>query len=479
LTDLCKFPLKTNLPGIQERLLPSIGHSGTKMMAEAAGGKTFTHPTANVDVYSRGFIICPIGADNDLISKIVQSNDAATIRLMFGTNKKIGNPCLFSLNFLLELLKSNSEFISIYFDSILLEVKWRMHNCIVNATICGPTTEFLSDRMPLKNAILFTLLSAVTTTTSARNPYLQHHQYYEKLINLLAACGIELPEDVTLHFNMINFLMKMVQLNKKVHGKERNELLHLFNSIGKNCIIKEDGDIVPTADIYDIELLNSIENTSNIRELSDFEQSREVLAHISMIQDKLKKSFGIRVKMSFFSTLFGLFFNDRNLLKVPHVPFRFDHTNSIISKFEEYDLTSFDFTKFLCEILSSLNKVNLQDPSSQSIELPSINNVCIILFERNPAKLISPKKLSEFFRTQLDTPDKIRAYIDANKAPVYSRDQNQGLLYKFRQYLINQGLIDECTCIGRPNGRNRMSHKKWRSWSSRFSQWKCRGCPVA
>ena len=471
LTDLIKFPLKSKLPGIQDLLLPSIGSAGTRMMAEAAGGNTFIHPTANVEVYSKGFIICPIGADNDLIRKIVQSNDAATIRLMFGTNKKLGNPCLFSLNFLLELLKSESEFISMYFDSILFEVKWRMQNCIVNATICGPSTEFVNDRMPLKDAILFTLLSAVTTTTSARNPYLQHHLYYDKLISLLAACGIELPEDVIFHFDMINFLMKMVHINKGVQGKQRNELLHLFNSIGKCCIVKEDcGDIVPTADIYDIEQLN-------VHELHNLEQSREVFDHISMIHAKLKELFKFRVQISFFSSLFNLLVSDGNLLKVPHVPFGFDHTNSIISKFDKYDLNSFDFSKLLCEMLSSLNKENLQDPSSQTINLPNINDVCIISFERDPKRLISRKELSDFFRTQLDTPDKIRAYIDANKVPVYSKSQNQDLLSKFRQYLINQGLIDGWTCIGRPKGRTRMSHRKWRSWSSRFSHWKCIGCP--
>lgn len=473
LTGLKKFPLNLRLPGFQDLLLPSIGSAGTELIARASGGNTFLHPTANVEVFSKGFIVAPLDANSELFRKIVQLNDLTAMRVIFGTNKKIGNTCLFSLNVLLELLQSESEFIKIHFDSFLLEVKWRMQNCILSATMCGPSTEFVSDKMPLKDAILFTLLSAVASTDPKRNPYFQHHQYYDKLINFLAACGIELPDHVTFHLNTLNFAMKILQMNKKVQGKERNKLLDLFNLIGKKFIIKQNGDLIPTADVFDITILNLSENDSN----PDFDDL-DILKHISIIEKELEKLFGICIKMSLFSNIFRLF--NGSLLMIPHIPYGFDHTNSVIANCTKFDLTSFEFAKLLCEILSSLNKESLQDPTSQSICLPSVDDVCIYCFEKNDSKLISPIELSNFFKTGLNTSDKIREYIESNKVPVYSKSQTIGLLYNFKTYLVNRGLIsDHYVCIGRPKGRNRMSHKKWNQWGYQFSNWKLHGCPTS
>lgn len=376
-----KFPM---LLGVKDEiLLTPIGLDGFAQMVEHSEKSklNLSHPLTRAPMRDTAFLIFPAGATDEQKVSIVKFNNSAIAKLLFD-GKKVGDPNLFYFCFALRML--SVSFLQEFKPQIEEEIRWRLNKSTTCATLCGPSTEFPHDKMSILNALIFTVLSACVCETSAQNPLLMHISYLSKIKKLLEISGVKLPAEIKKHLELIQVAMKLLNVNKddqtKNGGKMR--LLGYRNLVGWK-LITVDGSFYPTGIHLDED---------------------EQLDQSEIFKGILQEIIGFPIEISLFCSLYDLFINQNDFLKLPHIPFGLQ-VAVCPRNFTLFKSNDEDFRKAVVDYVKG----------RKFDKLPSFDYMCSKLYITKPDRLLTSEVWDELVASQLDTDEKIESFCETYK----------------------------------------------------------------
>lgn len=381
ISQMRKFPL---LLGINDGiLLTPIGLDGFAQMVEHSekSGLNLSHPLTRAPIRDTAFLIFPKKATDEQKASIVKFNNSVIAKLLFN-GKKVGDPNLFYFCFALRML--SVPFLEENKPQIEEEIQWRLKNSTTCATLCGPSTEFPHDKMSIQNALIFTVLSACVCETSAQNPLLMHVSYLWKIKKLLEISGVKLPVEIKKHLELIQVAMKLLAVNKEDQTKNNGKmkLLGYRNLIGWK-LITVDGSFYPTG--------------VRLNEEEQLEQNE-------IFKEILQEIIGFPIEIDLFCSLYDLFINQNDFLKLPHI--QFGLSVSVCSrKFTLFKSTDEDFRKAVVDYVKG----------RKFDKLPSFEYMCSKLYITKPDRLLTNEVWDELVASQLDTDEKIESFCETYK----------------------------------------------------------------
>jgi len=381
ISNMRKFPM---LLGVNDEIfMTPIGLDGFVGMVQHSldSGLNLSHPLTRVPMRDAGFLIFPKKATDEQKMSIIKFNNSAIAKLLFN-GKKVGDPNLFYFCFALRML--SVSFLQEHKPQIEEEIRWRLKNSMTFATLCGPSTEFPHDKMSIQNALIFTVLSACVCETSAQNPLLMHISYLPKIKKLLEISGVKLPVEIKKHVELIQVAMKLLNVNKddQTNNKGKMRLLGYRNLIGWK-LITVDGSFYPTG----------------VR-LNEEEQ----LDQNEIFKEKLKEIIGFPIEINLFCSLYDLFINQNDFLKLPHIPF-----GLLVAvcprNFTLFQSTDEDFRKAVVDYVKG----------RKYDKLPSFDYICSKLYITKPDRLLTSEVWDELVAGELDTDEKIESFCETYK----------------------------------------------------------------
>ena len=340
-----------------------------------------SHPLTRVPMRNVGFLIFPARATDEQKASIVKFNNSAIAKLLFN-GKKVGDPNLFYFCFALRML--SVSFLQEFKPQIEEEIRWRLKNSTTCATLCGPSTEFPHDKMSILNALIFTVLSACVCETSAQNPLLMHISYLSKIKKLLEISGVKLPVEIKKHLELIQVAMKLLNVNKDDQSKNggKMRLLGYRNLIGWD-LITVDGSFYPTG----------------VR-LNEGEQEQQN----GIIKEFLQEIIGFPIEIDLFCSLYDLFINQNDFLKLLHIHFGLPIA-VCPRNFTLFQSTDEDFRKAVVDYVKG----------RKFDKLPSFDYMCSKLYITKPNQLLTTEVWDELVANQLDTDEKIESFCETYK----------------------------------------------------------------
>jgi hypothetical protein len=381
ISQMRKFPL---LFGINDGIfMTPIGLDGFFGIVQhsQSSGLNLSHPLTRAQMRDTAFLIFPKKATDEQKVSIVKFNNSVIAKLLFH-GKKVGDPNLFYFCFALRML--SVSFLKEFKSQIEEEIQWRLKNSTTCATLCGPSTEFPHDKMSILNALIFTVLSACVCETSAQNPLLMHISCLPKIKKLLEISGVELPVEIKKHLELIQVAMKLLNVNKddqtKNGGKMR--LLGYRNLIGWK-LITVDGTFYPTG--------------VRLNEEEQHDQN-EIFKGI------LQEIVGFPIEIDLFCSLYDLFINQNDFLKIPHIPFGLQ-VSVCPRNFTLFKSTDEDFRKAIVDYVKG----------RKFDKLPSFEYVCSKLYITKPNQLLTSEVWDELVAGELDTDEKIESFCETYK----------------------------------------------------------------
>ena len=389
-----------------------------------------SHPLTRAQMRDTGFLIFPEKATDEQKESIVKFNNSAIAKLLFN-GKKVGDPNLFYFCFALRML--SVPFLKEHKPQIEEEIQWRLKNSMTCATLCGPSTEFPHDKMSILNAIIFTVLSACVCETSAQNPLLMHISYLSKIKKLLDISGVKLPVEIKKHLELIQVAMKLLNVNKDDQSKNSGKmrLLEYRNIVGWK-LITVNGFFYPTG----------------VR-LNEDEQ----LDQNEIFKGILQEIIGFPIEIDLFCSLYDLFINQNDFLKLPHIPFGLQ-VAVCPRNFTLFKSTDEDFRKAIVDYVKD----------RKFDKLPSFDYMCSKLYITKPDKRLTSEVWDELVAGELDTDDKIVSFCETYKfVPKYV---SGGSSYHFSG---GQPRTQHSTRFGRKTRR------RWLGLSKSEQKAKCNG----
>jgi hypothetical protein len=381
ISQMRKFPL---LFGINDGIfMTPIGLDGFFGIVQhsQSSGLNLSHPLTRAQMRDTAFLIFPKKATDEQKVSIVKFNNSVIAKLLFN-GKKVGDPNLFYFCFALRML--SVSFIQEFKPQIEEEIRWRLNNSTTCATLCGPSTEFPHDKMSILNALIFTVLSACVCETSAQNPLLMHISYLSKIKKLLEISGVKLPAEIKKHLELIQVSMKLLNVNKEDQSKNggKMRLLGYRNLIGWK-LITVDGSFYPTG--------------VRLNEDEQLDQS-EIFKGI------LQEIVGFPIEIDLFCSLYDMFINQNDFLKLPHIPFGLQV--AVCSRnFTLFKSTDEDFRKAVVDYVKG----------RKFDKLPSFDYMCSKLYITKPDRLLTNEVWDELVAGELDTDDKIASFCETYK----------------------------------------------------------------
>jgi hypothetical protein len=362
-----------------------------------------------------GFLIFPKKATDEQKMSIINFNNSAIAKLLFN-GKKVGDPNLFYFCFALRML--SVSFLQEHKPQIEEEIRLRLKNSTTFATLCGPSTEFPHDKMSIQNALIFTVLSACVCETSAQNPLLMHISYLSKIKKLLEISGVKLPVEVKKHLELIQNAMKLLNVNKDDQSKNggKMRLLGYRNLIGWK-LITVDGSFYPTG----------------VR-LNEDEQ----LDQNEIFKGILQEIIGFPIEIELFCSLYDLFINQNDFLKLPHIPFGLQ-VAVCPRNFTLFKSTDEDFRKAVVDYVKG----------RKYDKLPSFDYICSKLYITKPDRLLTSEVWDELVAGELDTDEKIESFCET---------------YKFVPKYVSGGSSYSFSGIPRTQHSTRFGRKTRRRW---------------
>lgn len=381
LSQMRKFPM---LFGVNDGIfMTPIGLDGFVAMVQhsQSSGLNLSHPLTRAPMRAAGFLIFPKKATDEQKASIVKFNNSAIAKLLFN-GKKVGDPNLFFFCFALRML--SVSFLQENKPQIEEEIRWRLKNSTTCATLCGPSTEFPHDNMSILNALIFTVLSACLCETSAQNPLLMHISYLSKIKKLLEISGVKLSVEIKKHLEFIQVAMKLLSLNKEDQSKNggKMRLLGYRKLIGWK-LISTDGSFYPTG----------------VR-LNEDEQ----LDQNEIFKGILQEIIGFPIEIDLFCSLYDLFINQNDFLKLPHIPFGLP-ISVCPRNFTLFQSIDEDFRKAVVDSVKG----------RKFDKLPLFDYMCSKLYITNPDRLLTSEVWDELVASQLDTDDKISSFCETYK----------------------------------------------------------------
>lgn len=376
-----KFPM---LLGVKDEiLLTPVGLDGFAGMVKHSqtSGLNLSHPLTRVQMRNVGFLIFPARATDEQKESIVKFNNSAIAKLLFN-GKKVGDSNLFYFCFALRML--SVSFLKEFKPQIEEEIQWRLKNSMTCATLCGPSTEFPHDKMSIQNALIFTVLSACVCETSAQNPLLMHISYLPKIKKLLEISGVKLPVEIKKHLELIQVAMKLLAVNKADQSKNdgKMRLLGYRNLIGWKLIT-----------------VNECFYPTGVR-LNEDEQ----LNQNEIFKGILQELIGFPIEIDLFCSLYDLFINQNDFLKLPHIPFGLPI--AVCSRnFTLFKSTDEDFRKAVVDYVKG----------RKFDKLPSFEQICSKLYITKPTQLLTTEVWDELVAGELDTDEKIESFCETYK----------------------------------------------------------------
>jgi hypothetical protein len=381
LSQMRKFPM---LLGVKDEIfMAPIGLDGFIGIVQhsLSNGLNLSHPLTRAPIRDSGFLIFPARATDEQKASIVKFNNSAIAKLLFN-GKKVGDPNLFYFCFALRML--SVSFLQEHKPQIEEEIRWRLNNSMTFATLCGPSTEFPHDKMSILNALIFTVLSACVCETSAQNPLLMHISYLSKIKKLLKISGVKLPVEINKHLNLIHDAMKLLSVNKEDQTKNggKMRLLEYRKLIGWK-LITVDGSFYPTG--------------VRLNEEEQLEQN-EIFKGI------LQEIVGFPIEIDLFCSLYNLFINQNDFLKLPHIPFGLPIA-VCPRNFTLFKSTDEDFRKAIVDYVKG----------RKWDKLPSFDYMCSKLYITKPDRLLTNEVWDELVAGELDTDEKIESFCETYK----------------------------------------------------------------
>jgi len=376
-----KFPM---LLGVKDEiLLTPIGFDGFAGMVQhsQSSGLNLSHPLTRVSMRDVGFLIFPERATDEQRASIVKFNNSVIAKLLFN-GKKVGDPNLFYFCFALRML--SVSFLKEFKPQIEEEIRWRLNNSTTCATLCGPSTEFPHDKMSILNALIFTVLSACVCETSAQNPLLMHISYLSKIKKLLEISGVKLPAEIKKHLELIQVSMKLLNVNKEDQSKNGGKMRLLgYRNLIAWKLITVDGSFYPTG----------------VR-LNEEEQ----LDQNEIFKGILQEIVGFPIEIDLFCSLYDLFINQNDFLKLPHIPFGLQVAVGS-RNFTLFKSTDEDFRKAVVDYVKG----------RKFDKLPLFDYICSKLYITKPDQLLTSEVWDELVASQLDTDEKIESFCETYK----------------------------------------------------------------
>lgn len=382
ISQIRRFPM---LLGVNDGIfMAPIGLDGFAGMVQHS---RLSHPLTRVSMRNVGFLIFPERATDEQKASIVKFNNSAIAKLLFH-GKKVGDSNLFYFCFALRML--SVSFLQEFKPQIEEEIRWRLKKSTTCATLCGPSTEFPHDKMSILNALIFTVLSACVCETSAQNPLIMHVSYLWKIKKLLEISGVKLPDEIKKHLELIQVAMKLLNVNKEDQTKNggKMKLLGYRNLIGWK-LITVDGSFYPTG----------------VR-LNEDEQ----LDQNEIFKGILQEIVGFPIEIDLFCSLYDLFINQNDNLKLPHISFGLQV--AVCSRnFTLFQSTDEDFRKAVVDYVKG----------RKFDKLPSFDYMCSKLYITKPTQLLTNEVWDELVANQLDTDEKIESFCETYKfVPKYA-----------------------------------------------------------
>jgi len=381
LSQMRKFPM---LLGVKDEIVMApIGLDGFIGIVQhsLSSGLNLSHPLTRAPMRNVGFLIFPARATDEQKASIVKFNNSAIAKLLFN-GKKVGDPNLFYFCFALRML--SVSFLQEHKPQIEEEIRWRLNNSMTFATLCGPSTEFPHEKMSILSALIFTVLSACVCETSAQNPLLMHISYLPKIKKLLKISGVKLPVEINKHLNLIQDAMKLLSANKEdqTNNKGKMRLLEYRKLIGWK-LITVDGSFYPTG--------------VHLNEEEQLEQN-EIFKGI------LQEIVGFPIEIDLFCSLYDLFINQNDFLKLPHIPFGLPIA-VCPHNFTLFKSTDEDFRKAVVDYVKG----------RKWDKLLSFEHMCSKLYITKPDQLLTSEVWDELVASQLDTDEKIESFCETYK----------------------------------------------------------------
>ena len=410
LSQMRKFPM---LLGVKDEIfMPPIGLGGFVGIVQHS---QLSHPLTRVPMRDSGLLIFPARATDEQKASIVKFNNSAIAKLLFN-GKKVGDPNLFYFCFALRML--SVSFLKEHKPQIEEEIRWRLKNSMTFATLCGPSTEFPHDKMSILNALIFTVLSACVCETSAQNPLLMHISYLPKIKKLLEISGVKLPVEIKKHLELIENSMKLLSVNKADQNVQggKMRLSEYRNMIGWD-VITVDERFYPTG----------------VR-LNEGEQAQQN----GIIKEFLQEIVGFPIEIDLFCSLYDLFINQNDFLKLPHIPFGLPIA-VCPRNFTLFKSMDEDFRKAVVDYVKG----------RKFDKLPSFDYMCSKLYITKPDRLLTNEVWDELVASQLDTDEKIESFCET---------------YKFVPKYVSGG--SSYSFYGQPRTQHstRFGRKKRREW---------------
>ena len=415
ISQIRKFPLSF---GVNDGIfMTPIGLDGFAGMVQHSldSGLNLSHPLTRDPMRNAGLLIFPEKATDEQKESIVKFNNSGIAKLLFN-GKKIGDPNLFYFCFALRML--SVSFLQEFKPQIEEEIRWRLKNSMTYATLCGPSTEFPHDMMNILNALIFTVLSACVCETSAQNPLLMHISYLSKIKKLLEISGVKLPPEIKKHLELIQVAMKLLNVNKEDQSKNggKMRLLGYRKLIGWK-LITVDEKFYPTG----------------VR-LNEEEQ----LDQNEILKEKLKEIIGFPIEIDLFCSLYDLFINQNDFLKIPHIPFGLPIAVCPFN-FILFQSTDEDFRKAVVDYVKG----------RKFDKLPSFDYMCSKLYITKPNQLLTNEVWDELVAGELDTDEKIESFCET---------------YKFVPKYVSGGSSYSFSGIPRTQHSTRFGRKTRRRW---------------
>ena len=442
LSQMRKFPM---LLGVKDEIfMPPIGLGGFVGIVQHS---QLSHPLTRVPMRDSGLLIFPARATDEQKASIVKFNNSAIAKLLFN-GKKVGDPNLFYFCFALRML--SVSFLKEHKPQIEEEIQWRLKNSMTFATLCGPSTEFPHDNMSILNALIFTVLSACVCETSAQNPLLMHISYLSKIKKLLKISGVKLPVEINKHLNLIQDAMKLLSVNKEDQTKNggKMRLLEYRNLIGWKLIT--------------IKTLIKSNEQEQQEQNEKFKESfyptgvrlneEEQLEQNEIFKEILQEIVGFPIEIDLFCSLYDLFINQNDFLKLPHIPFGLPIA-VCPRNFTLFKSMDEDFRKAVVDYVKG----------RKFDKLPSFDYMCSKLYITKPDRLLTNEVWDELVAGELDTDEKIESFCETYKfVPKYV---SGGSSYSF----YGQPRTQHSTRFGRKTRR------RWLGLSMAQQKAKCNG----
>ena len=413
ISQIKRFPMSL---GVNDGIfMAPIGLDGFAEIVKHSekSGLNLSHPLTRVSMRDAGFLIFPERAMDEQKASIVKFNNSAIAKLLF-KGKKVQDPNLFYFCFALRML--SVSFLKEFKPQIEEEIRWRLKNSTTYATLCGPSTEFPHDKMSILNALIFTVLSACVCETSAQNPLLMHISYLPKIKKLLEISGVKLPVEIKKHLELIQVAMKLMAVNKKDQEKNKGKmsLLENRNLVGWKLITVK---TVVRSNEQEQPEQNEQEQPEKKQKfkvsfyptgvrLNEDEQ----LEQNEIFKEILQEIVGFPIEIDLFCSLYDLFINQNDFLKLPHIPFGLPIAVSP-RNFTLFKSTDEDFRKAVVDYVKG----------RKFDKLPSFEQICSKLYITKPDRLLTNEVWDELVANQLDTDEKIESFCETYKfVPKYA-----------------------------------------------------------